>query len=477
MYGPIANLPGYNPNATYLPPGMAAPSSYPERTAPRQQFYDMAPLPSVVDQSVMDLAGSGLSSADPYDSAFGPTGISGGIGGPDGKEYKFLNDFIGYLKQPQTVPPVFSGPQQMVPPNFTGPSNDQYSGEYLVPPVFAGPQQPPRRVGTVSYKEGDDIGGEMVPPVFAGPSADYGYGALGDLQQYYQQPQQTRTGMVSAQEGGQLYAGSPTTYDFPQSMQGFGLPSLQSLADKNGVIDTYSSTSMPGMFSSRWFDSLTNSPNSFTMGNAAQLGINALLPAGLSQLVSAGAGALGIGTNDTGNPVLNYLSQPSFGVGTNNMPSLPGSSQVMTDRGATGIDWANMSPAERSAEDAYGRSDVYNKDGSGWQMGAPAYSATPVDNTWSGNNPAAWGFNAEPWAGDFGAGRYDAGFTPSEWQINQGIIDNWAPQTYQLPMSPIMPIDPGASWFAPPELGNWADDELPMFGPGGRYGTGRWSTD
>lgn len=434
MYGPIANLPGYNPNATYLPPGMAAPSSYPERTAPRQQFYDMAPLPSVVDQSVMDLAGSGLSSADPYDSAFGPTGISGGIGGPDGKEYKFLNDFIGYLKQPQTVPPVFSGPQQMVPPNFTGPSNDQYSGEYLVPPVFAGPQQPPRRVGTVSYKEGDDIGGEMVPPVFAGPSADYGYGALGDLQQYYQQPQQTRTGMVSAQEGDQLYAGSPTTYDFPQSMQGFGLPSLQSLADKNGVIDTYSSTSMPGLFSSRWFDSLTNSPNSFTMGNAAQLGINALLPAGLSQLVSAGAGALGIGTNDTGNPVLNYLSQPSFGVGTNNMPSLPGNSQVMTDRGATGIDWANLSPAERSLQDAYSRTDVYDPSGSGWQLGttAPSIPATnpyagsqqygvnewesqyadplpaaPIDTTWSGNNPAAWGFNADPWAGSFGAGRFD----------------------------------------------------------------------
>lgn len=45
MYGPIANLPGYNPNATYLPPGVAAPSSYPEWSPPKQQFYDMPALP------------------------------------------------------------------------------------------------------------------------------------------------------------------------------------------------------------------------------------------------------------------------------------------------------------------------------------------------------------------------------------------------------------------------------------------------
>lgn len=467
MYGPIANLPGYNPNATYLPPGIAAPSSYPERTAPRQQFYDMAPLPSVVDQSIMDLASSGLSSSDPSDSAFGWSGISGGIGGPDALEYQFLN-FLAQQAKPKAQPQ-----QQMVAPNFTGPSNDQYSGVQTVPPVFAGPQQPPSRVGTVSFKEGADIGDEMVPPVFAGPSADYGYGGLGDLQQYYQQPQQSRTGTVSAQEGDQLYAGSPITYDFPQSMQGFGLPSLQSLADANGVIDTYSTTSRPGMFSSRWFDSLTNSPNSFTLGNAAQLGINALLPAGLSQLVSAGAGALGIGTNDTGNPVLNYLSQPSFGVGTNNMPSLPANSQVMTDRGATGIDWANMSPAERSLQDAYSRTDVYDPNGSGWQLGTTAPStqpnwqvmdqngsvlaanpdmgyASPGYSNWydgqpdpysiTGNMNAPNGFMA---GAGFGAGRYENASNPYA-----GMGNGWdAPGGYV-----------GTAYW----------DE--MFGPGARFG-------
>lgn len=424
MYGPIANLPGYNPNATYLPPGMAAPSSYPERTAPRQQFYDMAPLPSVVDQSILDLASSGLSSSDPFDSAFGPTGIAGGIGGPDGKEYKFLNDFIGYLKQPD----------QSVPPSFTGPSNDQYGGVQTVPPVFAGPQQPPRRIPTVSAIEGDQLYDQTVPPNFSGPSADYGYGALGDLQQYYQQPQQPvgRVGTVSGGDvGGPTYYGDPQSYGLPQSMQGYGLPSLQSLADKNGVIDTYSSTSMPSLFSRRGFDSLTNSPDNFGALNAVHLGLGFLgLP---GKALSAGLGAFGLGGADTGNPVLNNLSQAPFGLGTNNMPRLPDNSPVYTDPGATGVDWsdtASLSPAEKSLRDAYSRTDTYDTTGKGWQLGSPIpatdpfagsqtygvnewesqyanpATAAPIDTTWSGNNPAAWGFNADPWAGDFGAGRY-----------------------------------------------------------------------
>lgn len=426
MYGPIANLPGYNPNATYLPPGMAAPSSYPERTAPRQQFYDMAPLPSVVDQSITDLA-SGISSSDPRDSFFGESGIAGGIGGNaggvdamygfkfpnngsmDGLEYAFLNNFLASnAQQPQQnwdnftggLPPEFFENYGTSAPNFTGPSNDQFSGDWNT----AQPETWPNLTG----------------PSGNGYSGNY----------------------------------TPTQSDFPLSP--FNI--------------------QPGSL------------------NQSQLDYLSQLPALQSQGIGAGwntaANLAGLALPGFGGMALNALYGLGTGLAGETLTSDPDKSflgRMLDPREpgliASGLNYAGraindmLSPAERSAEDAYGRSDVYNKDGSGWQMGAPAYSATPVDNTWSGNNPAAWGFNAEPWAGDFGAGRYDAGFTPSEWQINQGIIDNWAPQTYQLPMSPIMPIDPGASWFAPPELGNWADDELPMFGPGGRYGTGRWSTD
>jgi hypothetical protein len=91
--------------------------------------------------------------------------------------------------------------------------------------------------------------------------------------------------------------------------------------------------------------------------------------------------------------------------------------------------------------------DVYNKDGSGWQMGttAPSIPATdpfagsqqygvnewesqyapapPADYSWSGNNPAAWGFNADPWAGDFGAGRYaDSTTNPYSTAYNQDYV-------------------------------------------------------
>ena len=411
MYGPIANIPGYNPNATYLPPGVAAPSSYPERTAPRQQFYDMAPLPSVTS-----FMSSGLASSD-YPAG---GGIAGGIGGPDGLEYAWANN----LRQLQPQAPQPNNTRQLQPFDIE-------------------PNQ---------LTQSDIAALSQLP---------WDFGNFGDYNR--------RQTSVSAQEDGQAWINGQPDYgqlpgwssDYYQSsfpLQPFDIqpsPLTQGQLDRLGQLP-----------------SLPDDPTSGSWKNVAANAIGMALPFPLGFLANMGYGA---GTALAGD----------------RLPSDPNASTLRTlfdpsepGLGAKAGQWVvdlfsgPKSAAEQSAEKAYGSGGVYDTTGKGWVENTPTPSATPpVDNTWSGNNPAAWGYNADPWAGSFGAGRYDNGFTPSEWQINQGIIDNWVPQTYQIPMSPIMPIDPGASWFAPPDLGNASEPDIEMFGPGARFGTGRYNTN
>ena len=413
MYGPIANLPGYNASATYLPPGVAAPSSYPERVAPTRKFYDMAPLPSVVDPSINTLAQGGLSSSDPNSSAFGSSGISGGIGGPDGLEYKFLNDFLGYLKQPQTVPPNFSGPPDaMVPPNFSGPSNDQYSGAYLVPPVFAGPQQPSRD-GTVSFTEGDQA------------SPGYGYNLTTQQAQDFWFPQSQPSPAPSNnsqawEEGGPVYSAQPGT-GYSGYNSGAGLPNPGQFADANGVINTrpswQSAPGVGGWLGTQW-DRLTAPVDSFTVGNGVQAALGAALPGGVSQLAGYGASQV-LPAPSTGNMLLDAFTTP---FGQSNVYA-PRGSGIYTDPGATGIDWANLTPAEQSLQKAYSSTDRYDPNTGQYNPASAASVSAMAPGTDFGTGTG----------GTFGNGEFQQWYAPNNnlFSLTGNMLENanWGPGT------------------------------------------------
>lgn len=382
MYGPIANLPGYNPNATYLPPGLAASSSYPERVKPTQQFYDMAPLPSVVDQSVMDLSkGSSLASDANQDSAFGGFGISGGIGGNaggvdamygfkfpnngsmDGLEYAFLNNFLAQ----QAKPKAQAKPEQMVPPNFSGPSNDQYSGDYLVQPTFGGPQQ-------------------------------WNFGN-------FSQPQQTR---VTAQEDGQgVITGQPGTWDY-------GQPSWPQ--------DFYQSS-----FPLQPFDI---QPSGLTQSQLDQLGRLPSLDQGIGAGWNTAANLAGLALPGFGGMALNALYGLGTGLAGETLTSDPskGFLESMIDPRepgmiASGANWLGrqLSPAEESLQKAYSQTDAYDQSTGRYIPGAgspgTAAAAAPTDFSGGTFGNGEW----KPW--------YDG--NPNPYSMTGNMLENasWGPGT------------------------------------------------
>ena len=397
MYGPIANLPGYNPNATYLPPGQAAPSSYGPRVNPNQ-FNNAAPLPSVVNQSITNLAQGGLASSD-YPAG---GGIVGGIGGPDGLEYKFLNDFLAYLKKPE----------ETVPPNFSGPSNDQYSGAYLVPPVFAGPQQPSRD-GTVSFTEGDQA------------SPGYGYNLTTQQAQDFWFPQSQPSPAPSNnsqawEEGGPVYSAQPGT-GYSGYNSGAGLPNPGQFADANGVINTrpswQSAPGVGGWLGTQW-DRLTAPVDSFTVGNGVQAALGAALPGGVSQLAGYGASQV-LPAPSTGNMLLDAFTTP---FGQSNVYA-PRGSGIYTDPGATGIDWANLTPAEQSLQKAYSSTDRYDPNTGQYNPASAASVSAMAPGTDFGTGTG----------GTFGNGEFQQWYAPNNnlFSLTGNMLENanWGPGT------------------------------------------------
>jgi hypothetical protein len=85
------------------------------------------------------------------------------------------------------------------------------------------------------------------------------------------------------------------------------------------------------------------------------MALGAALPAGLSQLAGYGASQV-LPAPSTGNSVLDMFATP---FGQSNVYA-PAGSGIYTDPGATGIDWANLSPAEQSLQKAYSQTDRYN---------------------------------------------------------------------------------------------------------------------
>ena len=406
-------------------------------------------------------SGGGLASSD-YPAG---GGIAGGIGGNaggvdslygfqfpnngsmDGKEYKFLNDFIGYLKQPETVAPNFSGPPDAtVPPNFSGPSNDQYSGT----------PSAPSKIGTNSYQEDGQW--------WAAPGQPQSQPAYYNPINTQQSGKQTT---VTGQEDGKIWSTGPVNYGaskydengavIPQaatqpgyggydtridpSYYSAGLSSPAKYADANGTINTYPSWQVPpnsgigGWLSTQW-DRLTASPESFTAGNGLQGLINAILPQGASQIAGYGAGKV-LSAPSTGNMLLDRFTTP---LGQSNVYA-PMGSGVYKDPGATGVDWSGGDPGVMAGLDkVYGQKSVYDPNGTGWQTApltlnptnpgyqlygandwesqyaAPSFGQAPAPApSWSDLNGPAWGFNAD--ASGYG-GRYVNNPTYSAPQYN-----------------------------------------------------------
>ena len=231
-----------------------------------------------------------------------------------------------------------------------------------------------------------------------------------------------------------------------------GFPSPASFANSNGFIDTYNANRAPSLFNNpgQYFGSFTNSPD-ISFGNVVQ-GATRFLPPGLSQATSGLLGLFGVGTHDTGNPLINNFLQPSFGIGTDNLSHIPSNSAVWNDRGATGMDLSifgeqpqaslfaqhaiSASPnIERDAVSAAERSlmnsaGYYDPNGGGWKSGpAPADAQTgyknigPINNAggssalgwqpWYAGQPDPFDLTGNmldrPWAGDFGGGRFAYG--------------------------------------------------------------------
>ena len=317
--------------------------------------------------------------------------------------------------QPQTVNPAVSSTEDPT-VYTTDPIYDDTFG-YGNPPPFGYGNPPPSYVNytsstvnpTVSFTEGDTLNNPPVPDN-GQPGPDYG--------SYYTGPGQ-------------------------DVFNGYGLPSPEQYADSMGVINTYPSwqvnpsTGIGGWFSTQ-YDRLTAPVDQFGYGNATQVFLNAAVPGIGGKLVGAAANEL-VPAPSTGNMLLNQIATP---INQSNVYA-PKGSGIYTDPGATS--WAgNMSDdayAQNSADQAYGRPSKYDPTTGRWVEVAPTPSAPQPDLGGTfGNGPApdyGWSDTSNDFmqGATFGAGRYDAGgsgFSPSEWQMNQGIIDNWQPTNYQL---------------------------------------------
>lgn len=152
-------------------------------------------------------------------------------------------------------------------------------------------------------------------------------------------------GVGSSQNNfGSSYSG-PSQADYG----GYNLPDPSQFAQSstNNNINTVPTSRVPSFFNNpraylgNMWDNATATPDSFSLGNAVQLGLSAAgaaVPV-IPGLLSGALGYLGVGTNDTGNSVLNHFAQPAFGIGTNNasQPYVPADSGAYTNPGATNL--------------------------------------------------------------------------------------------------------------------------------------------
>lgn len=428
--------------ATYLPRGTLSDLTYAARPAATQapQYQDWTPPPTF---TTAPSAGGGLASDANNASMFGGSGIAGGIGSNaggvdsmygfqfpnngsmDGKEFQFLNNY--QLRPSYDLPDVYTPP-----PMF---------GDGLTSTFPLAPRDIKANALTQSDLDRLKTLPELAPY--------FGEAALG-------------------------YGDYSTRVD--PSYYTSGLPSPAQFADANGVINTRPSWQAPSFFDdpfgnlSTKLGRVTNTPDSFTFGNGVQAAINTLAPPGISQVLSGLLGYAGVGTNNTGNPVLNSIAQPAFGIGTNNIYP-DANSGLYSDPGATAWAGYDLSPAMQSANEAYSKGSRYDTTGKGW-VADPSrdyvpqplqpYNIQPSPLTESqlsslGQLPE---LPSDPYSltgnmldtfmlgAGFGAGRFD--------NVSNPYSNLW---------------NGGGSFASGDSM------DLPMFGPGARFSSDRFSTD
>jgi len=336
--------------------------------------------------------------------------------------------------QPQTVNPAVSFTED--PTVYT--QDPIYDGTfgYGDPPPFGYGNPPPSDVNytsstvnpTVSFTEGDTLNNPPGPDngqpgpdygsYYTGPGQDeynsYGLPELTSLSGQYYNPYSQPAGNYNPNSGPGIAANA--------AMNAGGMFVGPAVPFGGGLL-----TGLSG-----------NRLTSYDTGSGvAGYGEDYALNPGL---LARGGNAIGRGLYDFGADIFGYDPVAPLEPG---QPNFPADSRIYTDPGATS--WAgNMSDdayAQNSADQAYGRPSKYDPTTGRWVEVAPTPSAPQPDLGGTfGNGPApdyGWSDTSNDFmqGATFGGGRYDAGgsgFSPSEWQMNQGIIDNWQPTNYQL---------------------------------------------
>lgn len=438
-----------------------------DRTLLPENFGKVPTVPKVPGPAAPtgggDLGSGGISGSTPNDTSFGGSGIAGGIGdnaggvdsgygftypgggSMDGKTYAFLNDYLGrygYNMQPTTPVPARSpapaAPAQTVEPNFSGPTQgseswQQYSptgGPYM---YNADMQQQQQRVNpTVSFTEGDTLNNQPVPDYgsyYTGPGQaeynSYGLPQLSSLSGQYYNPYSQPSANYNPNSGPGIAANA--------AMNAGGMFVGPAVPFGGGLLTGLSGTRLT-----------SNDTGPGVAGYAEDYALN-------PGLLARGGNAIGRGLYDLGANIFGYDPVAPLEPG---QPEFPADSGVMTAPGANAFPldryktWEQLTPEERalnggnkSVYDAYTHNFVYDPNGSGWHE-APLTPSTPPPDLGGtfGNGPApdyGWSDTSNDFmqGATFGSGRYDAGgsgFSPSQWQINQGITDNWQPNNYQL---------------------------------------------
>lgn len=345
-------------------------------------------------------SGGGLASSD-YPAG---GGIAGGIGGNaggvdslygfqfpnngsmDGKEYKFLNDFIGYLKQPETVAP-----------NFSGPSADYgYGNPQPISQPVPGAPAPKGKTTTVSAMEGDQL--YQQSPTTQEPQTGYGYGNQEWNFDNYNLPPMQQPSVRPTVSYNENYPVVPDYRDVKN----------QSFLDRNGmdIAKAGLGALIPGAGSALALWNAGNAAyNGYQEGKSGG-------PLGTQYAIGDGQSTLPVSNDPSLLSKLFNMSGTIGGAIGNAIGSSVGGAPIQA-----------MTDAEKSLMQAYGQKSVYDPNGTGWQTApstpsapgpmasydewAQAYPefAAPVtpDLSWSDLNGPAWGFNAD--ASGYG-GRY-----------------------------------------------------------------------